>query len=476
VFTGVDRVEGERISDGDVLIPLVDVRYHLVVYHRRRRRGGEEAGTGAAVRPTVDYARDYVWNGAEMGMMRETALGGLREYGVDAYCPGLDSAVNCHPAVANVGTAHDPRHDAAGLHRSADPGAGAFSPYHNCTTVATSAVPAGGELFKSYGDDWFLTRPGALQNVPLGRHYDAAQRLVDGMDDLVRRIGNRAAAEGGNAGAGCRRGALPDLPRLGRDLYVLMASSPFRASSRALNALPAGSSQLEQARKEGIRSAHRAAAARPLSYLRESGRCLDGIRPGRSAVRQAGRGAFARRPFARGDVVAGTPLLVCDAAEAMTLYEGDWRRRSAPPREGQAGKQVALNYCHQHPSSPSLFLCPYGHLVNYINHPPVAVADEDDDDPTGRCSSSGGAGVSPASSTACNTSATAAANVEIRWARDGEMGHNASWFELSPASFDRASPGLFWDYVATRDIQEGDEIYLDYGPEWERAWSEHVRS
>jgi hypothetical protein len=27
-----------------------------------------------------------------------------------------------------------------------------------------------------------------------------------------------------------------------------------------------------------------------------------------------------------------------------------------------------------------------------------------------------------------------------------------------------------------RDIQSGEEIFLDYGDEWEEAWQEHVRS
>ena len=31
-----------------------------------------------------------------------------------------------------------------------------------------------------------------------------------------------------------------------------------------------------------------------------------------------------------------------------------------------------------------------------------------------------------------------------------------------------------FDFVATRPIQEGEEIFLDYGDEWEHAWQKHV--
>lgn len=35
---------------------------------------------------------------------------------------------------------------------------------------------------------------------------------------------------------------------------------------------------------------------------------------------------------------------------------------------------------------------------------------------------------------------------------------------------------LAFEMVATRDIKEGEEIFLDYGDAWEAAWKEHVQS
>jgi len=35
--------------------------------------------------------------------------------------------------------------------------------------------------------------------------------------------------------------------------------------------------------------------------------------------------------------------------------------------------------------------------------------------------------------------------------------------------------GLSFEYVALRDIEEGEEIFMDYGEEWEDAWEQHVK-
>ena len=41
--------------------------------------------------------------------------------------------------------------------------------------------------------------------------------------------------------------------------------------------------------------------------------------------------------------------------------------------------------------------------------------------------------------------------------------------------FPIASPGLVFDFVATRDIEAGEELFLDYGDAWEEAWMKHVQ-
>jgi hypothetical protein len=49
----------------------------------------------------------------------------------------------------------DPENDMpSGLHRSKDPGVGAFSTYHNRQSKAKVSIKAGQELFVNYGSHW----------------------------------------------------------------------------------------------------------------------------------------------------------------------------------------------------------------------------------------------------------------------------------------------------------------------------------
>jgi len=68
------------------------------------------------------------------------------------------------------------------------------------------------------------------------------------------------------------------------------------------------------------------------------------------------------------------------------------------------------------------------------------------------------------------------ANVELRWAtsaqHDHVQVHNISIDDLKTLEH----TGLLLEFVATKDIQSGDELFLDYGSEWQRAWDTHIDS
>ena len=54
--------------------------------------------------------------------------------------------------------------------------------------------------------------------------------------------------------------------------------------------------------------------------------------------------------------------------------------------------------------------------------------------------------------------------------------HNLHWLD-EDVSFLKSmnSVGLSIDFVATQDILPGEEVFLDYGSEWETAWDTYVR-
>ena len=163
-----------------------------------------------------------------------------------------------------------------------------------------------------------------------------------------------------------------------------------------------------------------------------------------------GLGLFAKRTLAKGDNIISSPLTPIHR-DLMELFDDE-------PDEEQPvnNKQLMLNYVFGHPDS-NLLLLPIGPMVNFINH---------------RRASDGGA------------------NAEIRWHHlhsdrmvDGKTQddlkayHDTSLFDLSGDIVALThGRGLVMDIVALRDISEGEEVYLDYGAEWQASWDAHTAS
>lgn len=273
---------------------------------------------------------------------------------------------------------------------------------------------------KDYGDAWFVDREALLGVIPLRDDYGAAEDYVKEFKRLVKDAKLSSDAE--------------------RDLWNMITALPY--TSRILVAAPTEFEKLQKVAEHGIRSIYQPNSTRTTAELDEIGRCLDKIRPGRqSTLPQAGRGAFATRLIRKGEIVIGTPLIFTPTADFYKMYEGDWLLQSEKPEYGKIKQmQLIINYSWKHPES-SLFLIPYGPLVQLINHNQTR------------------------------------ANVRVQWAKDGEMSQKEGWLTKSPEDmFPRTTPGLFWDFVATRDIHPEEEIFLDYGDEWENAWISFVKN
>jgi hypothetical protein len=173
---------------------------------------------------------------------------------------------------------------------------------------------------------------------------------------------------------------------------------------------------------------------RSLEWLEEHGKCLDNIREGESSIPGSGRGAFATRFLPKGSVVSPAPLM-------QIMSKGSLRSVS----ESNSSQQLLLNYCFGHRKSDML-LCPTTH-VSLINHD------------------------------------TENANVEIRWGdassnrENGNVDHRLESIEsmtVTRPHHSLMSTRLSFDFVATRDILPDEEIYLNYGKEWEDAFLAHT--
>jgi len=399
IFTSIPIKPMDIIGKGDVCLPQVNGKLYT---------------SGSTLNNPFEA---YQWTGQSMGMSRESST-----KDVEAICPGLDCVVNCNPALINTYKS-SPLYDYAGLHRAQDPGAGSFTPYHNGTTYASKDIPAGGEIFKYYGDGWFTSRPEMFDDsFPLYHDYPDAQFL----------LGNWTAMK------------LPEhiQQELYEDFVVVWKNS---SASRVMGAMPGNAEDALAAAKDGIAALHQPAATRSLEWLNENGRCIDNIQPGYSSLRQAGRGAFATRSLSADQIIATSPLHHLARTTFLEMYELQESRDPAsggliPVVAGVKGFQILVNYCFTHPES-TMFVCPYGSGVNYINHNQTL------------------------------------ANVRIQWAEDF-VAHNQTLVEqgsLEDFVFD-TKPVLSFDYVALRDIAPGEELFLDYGDSFEEAWKSHVRN
>jgi len=377
-----------------------------------------------------------------MGMHAETA----RE-DIESLCPGLDCAINCHQGLINVEKSV-PDYDDVLMRRHLDPGAGAFTPYHNGTTGVSRKIPVGGELFKDYGASWFVYRNNIFGLLPMSKNYALAENLLQKLLKLsiVQRHLNTDEPSS-------------SLEPMLQDFYGLITRdiNSGQFESRTLNAWPATFQQALQAAQsdDGLATLLQPQHTRDLDWLEAHGTCIDHIAPGWSTLPQAGHGAFATRPLPKDKVITSSPLHHFPDYAFMNMYQllkenstaiddddedGSEGHRWYRMRDQIEKMQLYYNYCYG-VSDSTLLLCPYGAGISYINH---------------------------------NQSQ---ANVRIEWADPAHlMVHNQTAVEVGTLDDLSVSPRpqLGFQYVATRDITTGEELFLDYGDAWERAWNEHA--
>lgn len=177
-------------------------------------------------------------------------------------------------------------------------------------------------------------------------------------------------------------------------------------------------------------------SSKSLEWLQEHGTCADNMQAGVSTIRQAGRGTFATRMIAKDSIVAKLPLLHVSDKSILEMYAPRTMKR----REKKLlGYQLLLNYCFGHHQS-TLLLCPFAAMMSFVNHNQTR------------------------------------ANARLRWSKPYQWTHMPELLQHPIEQFARnGTAKLAMDLVALRDILPGEEIFLDYGDLWERAWSHHVK-
>jgi SET domain len=366
--------------------------------------------------------RNYAWNPFILhGLDQEVEI--LDDVAICS--PGMGPVVNSKWNMVNLEDVDDtPKLGMSGV-SSESPGAGAFTPYYGRQFRAITAVAPGMELFFDYGDGYFDHRED-YDTMPREEDYVLADQLLELFQFLHQIV--PALAKPHNF--------------ISEDLYQLMVHDHPFMMARTMHALPSNTTMIDHILMTGGTSnATFNETIRTLQWLEENGSCMDNIKDGVSTIPHAGRGAFANRFIPKGGLVAPTPLIHMGDRDVLTMYrpkpQKQGKRHAIRDLDQPTHQQLMLNYCFGHKDT-TLLLCPYGSLTALINH--------SHDRP----------------------------NVRIQWSK--HMRH-PEWLNQSVLEWhDTMHTGLSFDVVALRDIQEDEEILIDYGFEWETAWQEHVAS
>mmetsp|Transcript_16261 Transcript_16261/g.23951 ORF Transcript_16261/g.23951 Transcript_16261/m.23951 type:complete len:655 (-) Transcript_16261:141-2105(-) len=412
VFSGIDIEEGELVGEPEIAIQLMNIHIN------ERLRNEHEL---------MFLPKEYAWN-----------FGSFEAKEVDALIPGLGMLTNFHTGLKNViQSGHDGSYDDTLLSRAVDPGAGAITYYRNINMTSSRFIAAGEEIFSDYGENWILTRP-YMEKVPLQRDYKDADMVMNRTAQLLLDIFP-------NTTDGNHEEHLSRLP----DIMSTVKSIATSLNEKMDSLLPGNETDLHEQIISG--SAWNSVIRRTVPWLRDNGRCLDNIKPGVSNTPGAGYGAFSKRSISKGELIIPAPLVHVPDKRSLEMYDfivnhdGELIRTEEGARE-----QLLTNYCFGHPQS-SLLMCPSTYAV-LINHKSSKVKNRGIDERNAE-----------------------GPNAEYRWSTWNHI--NDEWHRLSIDDLsDKEHQGLSIDIVATKDIEVGEEIFFDYGDEWEESWQRYVDS
>jgi hypothetical protein len=171
--------------------------------------------------------------------------------------------------------------------------------------------------------------------------------------------------------------------------------------------------------------------------LRQNAVCVDSLQVKKSTIPNAGRGAFAKRPIKKGEVITYSPAIVYDFSKLyITEQSFDEEDRELVFGEMIESYQLLENYSFGHKDS-NIMLLPTGPGVHSINHN------------------------------------SAEANTKLQWSSH-DLNEELEFLDLSDVELyveDRLT--MLVEYVALQDIEAGDEIFLDYSNEWEQHFARH---
>ena len=419
LFAGIDYDPDDVIPSHELAFPLIDLFEPQRVDANRYNR------------EILDYIESFSWTGHYAGAQFEGNVS------TNLFVPGVGNLANHHPGYHNVDWAQhyalnrDPE-------RSIGPSApnlarGAITPYHNMTLKAVQAIPQGMELFADFGfgpveddvyqerivkDDYALADKIIQKIVAFFEANKMDDKLQEEVLDLML---DKILAAATEDRAKAIRSLIPDRPSKLAEVVAVGGSFLYR-------------------NQDMIKSPE---------WLKKYGFCVDKLSPGTSTLKEAGRGAFAARDIRKGETIVPVPVIPVGNSALFDMYELEEVEEKKKISikfnyEEPRGHQIALNYCFGHPES-SMLLMPLAPMASFINHGSLE---------------------------------SGLANAYVTWsqAEEDSVANDNYLHDFSVRRvMEQDVPNIVLSIDAIRDIKEGEEILIDYGPEWVAAWEKYVK-
>jgi hypothetical protein len=456
LFAGRPYTENETIPNPELAIPLVDF---VQEWNRN----------SALDHDILEFVESFLWTSEYAGTKWEG------NHSAPVAIPGIGVLANYHTGISNVdflqaslylrdnnNNNRDNNNNKPHAHKStgtrsghaqahAHPARGANTPYYNATLRATQPIPAGMELFANFGDVWDGNYTDDFYQDKITRFdYDLADKVIDKLLQFFQDL-----EEGEDL--------TPELQDHILDFVLekLLGTAAGKHGKTIRSLIPAHPNKLQRVVDAGGAFHYRYPdMIKSTKWLAKHGLCLDNLTTGPSTIAitnantnanaNAGRGAFATRALKRGETIAPSPMLHIANKELLNMYaiqnvelgnsnNGKPVVRQEYNKSQPMGQQLLLNYCFGHPES-SLLLFPLGSHVASINHRP--------------------AGLTP--------------NAYITWSKDKSIPNQHDYHDVSVQELAKVNRiVVVMKVVALRDIAKGEEIFLDYGQEWQDAWNAH---
>jgi SET domain len=357
------------------------------------------------------------------------------------FVPGIGALANYHSGISNVDwlegsvLLREPDEHTQAHTGKAHLSRGAITPYYNTTIRATKPIQPGMELFAFYGDNWDENNVDPFQAKLTKWDYEQADEVLDKIVAFMDTYGDEMTDK-----------LKDDVLDFMLDTVLEGAGGKHAKVIRSL--IPAHPDKLQRVTEAGGTFAYRNRdIVKSMEWLNDNGLCVDNLRAGRSTIPDAGRGAFALRAIPEGATISPVPMIPIFSDEVLELYS-EMKEVESPTGTKEyviddskppTGYQLLLNYCFGHPES-SLLLLPMAPMVNLINHAPDK----------------------------------SKVNAFLQWSKHDSVFNDHTLHDVPLGDWNmNALPPIVMELVATKDIKEGEEILINYGYSWAKAWEEY---